>query len=209
MFTGIIKGLFPISQVHKKPGMIQYSVTLPPPWFEGLEIGASISIDGVCQSVVRTQGTDVWFDAIEETLQKTTLNDLKSGQRVNVERSAKFSDEIGGHILSGHVYGKAKILKIETWENNKKITFQCENPEWSKYLFSKGYIAIDGASLTLVDVNPPGTFSVHLIPETLRATTLGQKTEGDRVNLEFDSQTLTIVETVERILSSRQDALKS
>ena len=200
MFTGIVKGLFEVSHVQKLPGMVKYSVSLPRSLINGLLIGASVSVDGVCQTVVKIDDEHVWFDAIQETLDRTTLQELKVGAKVNIERSARISDEIGGHLISGHVFGKAKIARIQKWENNQKVTFQCDS-SWTKYFFSKGYIAIDGASLTLVDVDPMGSFSVDLIPETLRITTLGIKKEGDWVNIELDSQTQAIVDTVERVMA--------
>lgn len=203
MFTGIVKGLCPIADLQKRPGLLKYSVELPQELLEGLQIGASVSVNGVCQSVVTQAGSKVWFDAIQETLDKTTLAHLQVGERVNIERSAKFSDEIGGHILSGHVFGTARVHEILDSENNKKMTFQCP-VEWTRYLFPKGYVALDGASLTLVDVDAQqGLFSVHLIPETLRVTTLGLKKQGDLMNLEFDSQTQVIVDTVERVLARK------
>ena len=124
------------------------------------------------------------------------------GQLVNVERSAKFGDEIGGHVLSEHIIGTAEIVKVHLLENNRVMTFET-NPDWMKYFFPKGYIAVDGVSLTLVDVDHSGTFTVHLIPETLRLTTLGFKKEGDLVNIELDSQTQTIVDTIERIMKQK------
>jgi riboflavin synthase len=198
MFTGIVKGLFPVGEVKKHSDLTQYQIVLPEPMRVGLEMGASVSIDGVCQSVVQIEGDQVWFDAIEETLNRTTLGQLYVGRRVNVERSARMGDEIGGHLLSGHVFGKARVCEIQTLENHSQFTFECD-PQWMKYFFTKGYVAIDGASLTLVDVRA-GQFSVHLIPETLRVTTLGFKRVGDEVNIEFDSQTQAIVDTVERVL---------
>ena len=212
MFTGIVKGLFPVLDIQRQTGLLKYSV-----WFsdtsgflEGLEIGASIAVNGVCQSVVKIEkhtreslpGSKVWFDAIQETLDRTTLDSLIPGAKANVERSARFSDEIGGHVLSGHVFGVAQIVEILEKENNKKMVFQCPSA-WMKYFFSKGFIAVDGASLTLVDVErESGRFSVHLIPETLRSTTFGFKKVGDQVNIELDAQTQAIVETVERVLES-------
>lgn len=202
MFTGIVKGLSKVEALEVKKGLAHYAIAFTPELSKGLELGASVSIDGICQTVVRVEGNLVWFDAIEETLKRTTLKNLRVGQKVNVERSAKFGDEIGGHVLSGHIFGTARIKKVDKWDNNQAVTFECPK-EWTKYLFSKGYIALDGVSLTLVDVNPAGLFSVHLIPETLRLTTFGFKKEGDLVNLEFDSQTQSIVDTVERVLESK------
>lgn len=199
MFTGIVRGLLKIEKVVKKPGMTSYAAAFTEELLQGLQVGASVSVDGVCQTVVKIDQTLVWFDAIRETLERTTIKFLREGMFVNVERAARFGEEIGGHVLSGHIYGTASIAKTDRFENNKIVTFTCE-PAWMKYFFPKGYIALDGVSLTLVDVEPSGWFTVHLIPETLRRTTLGFKKEGSLVNLEFDSQTQAIVDSVERIL---------
>lgn len=199
MFTGIVKGLCKIKEVKASPGMIRYAVSLPAELMHGLETGASVSIDGVCQTVTTLEGPLAWFDAIDETLKRTTIKNLQVGQLVNVERAARFGDEIGGHMLSGHVFGTVTVDSIDKSENNHIVKLRCA-PEWIKYLFPKGYAALDGVSLTLVDVDPAGTFTVHLIPETLRLTTFGHKKAGDLVNIEFDSQTQAIVDTVERYM---------
>lgn len=192
MFTGIIQNLVPIAAVERTPELLKCAITLNDQ--TGLKLGASIAVDGVCLTVVRVDGSHVWFDVIEESLEKTTLKNLALGQLVNIERAARIGDEIGGHLMSGHVYGTAEISRIE----GNCYTFQCPT-SWMKYFFKKGFIAIDGISLTLVDVDPKGTFSVHLIPETLARTTLGIKTAGALVNIEIDPQTQTIVETLERM----------
>lgn len=198
MFTGIVRGICPIVELIHNHGIMRYAIELGPLLINDLQKGASIAIDGVCQTVVSLDKNKVWFDAIAETLQRTTLNNFKLDQLVNVERAARFGDDIGGHILSGHVFGTVKVVKIKRDENNCAFTFQCQ-PDWIKYLFSKGYIALNGVSLTLVDVQPEGFFTVHFIPETLQQTTFGQKKEEDLINLEFDSQTQTIVDTLERL----------
>lgn len=202
MFTGIVKGLCPVIQVDQKPGLMRYSIEFEGALLEGLERGASVAIDGVCQTVVEIQEKNVSFDAIEETLKRTTIKHLQVGSKVNVERSVCYGDEVGGHVLSGHVFGTVLIKDIRTSENNHEVRFQCL-PEWMKYILSKGFIALDGASLTIVDTDPSGEFTVHLIPETLRLTTFGFKQAGDSVNLEFDTITQAIVETVERVLKER------
>jgi riboflavin synthase len=192
MFTGIVQKLCPVAAIEKLPHHVKLAVALDDQTH--LQLGASIAIDGVCLTVVKKDGSTVWFDVIEETLSKTTLNDVAVGKMVNVERAARFGDEIGGHLVSGHVIGTAEIEKIE--EN--RYTFRC-HPDWMKYFLPKGYIAVDGISLTIVDVDSKGTFSVHLIPETLARTTLGIKSQGTRVNIEIDAQTQAIVDTVERL----------
>jgi riboflavin synthase len=198
MFTGIVKGMFLIASVENE-NVLHYSVSLPDDLLEGLEIGASVSVNGVCQTVVKIQDQSVYFDAIGETLKRSTLESLEKGDFVNIERSLRMGDEIGGHLLSGHVIATAEVTKFIEAKSETVVRFRLEK-KWMKYLFSKGYIAIDGVSLTLVDVDEDhGSFTVHLIPETLRMTTLGKKSEGDRVNIEIDSQTQAIVDTVERI----------
>ncbi len=189
MFSGIVKGLFPIVDLNKENGF-RYAVSLSPELMEKLVIGASISVDGVCQTVVEMSGDSVYFDVIDETLRVTTLNDLEIGRMVNIERSLKFGDEIGGHLLSGHVMATAELIEKETKVGETIVRLR--TPErLNQYLFPKGFIAIDGVSLTIVGTDP---LSVHLIPETLRVTTLGYKMPGDRVNIEIDHHTQVIVE---------------
>lgn len=140
---------------------------------------------------------------MEETLRKTTIGSLKEGNVVNIERSATMGEEIGGHIMSGHVSTTAEIVAVETPENNKAMTFRVE-PIWMKYIFSKGFIGLDGASLTVVDADKgKATFQVWFIPETLRLTKFGEKNVGDWVNVEIDPATQTIVDTVENLLKDR------
>ena len=185
MFTGIIRILGAVTAVERGAVMC-YALDFP---HEGLEIGASVSVNGVCQTVVSLdQG--VWFEAIEETLQRTTLDTLEVGQKVQIERAARFGDEIGGHLLSGHIFCTSTIEKVE----GHIFTFSIDDP---RYLFEKGYVAIDGMSLTVVDVLEK-SFTVHLIPETLKLFTKGV---GERVNLEFDALTIAAVDTVKRMSS--------
>lgn len=197
MFSGIVQGTFSVETVIEKRGLTAFSVTLSDELLDGLKMGASVSVDGVCLTVVKIVDKQVFFDVIEETLKRTTLNTLQSGRRVNIERSLRFGEEVGGHLMSGHVFGTAKISQIDQKDENYILHFQCP-AEWMRYLFPKGYIALDGCSLTLVDVDPKGSFTVHLIPETLRQTVFATKKVGDRVNLEFDAHTQAIVDTVSR-----------
>jgi len=202
MFTGIIRGKFPIVVLEDKPGLRSFEVALSSELVEGIKLGMSIAVDGVCLTAVRFNGDQIGFDVMEETLRVTTLGDLKEGDFVNIERSAKMGDEIGGHVMSGHVSTVAEIIDVHESENNKAMTFKVE-PVWMKYIFSKGFIGLDGASLTVVDAKKDeGTFQVWFIPETLRLTRFGEKKVGDKVNVEIDAMTQTIVETVERVVSS-------
>lgn len=196
MFTGIIKGKGVVKKVFREPGLTKLVIGVAPTFLIDLQIGASVAIDGICLTVVDFDDSKIWFDVITETLKRTTLKSVQVDQHVHIERSARFGDEIGGHVLSGHAYDTVVISSIQRTENNCVLTLQ-GYPDLTKYLFSKGYIALDGASLTLVDVDKKcGTFTVHLIPETLKITTFGSKKVGDYVNVELDSHTQTIVDTV-------------
>lgn len=202
MYSGITHGLFEVTHVDKKPGLITYTVKLSSELTDNLKIGASIAIDGVCQSVVSFENNFVTFNAMQETLSKTTLDDLHINRKVCIERSLRCGDENGGHEVAGHVIGTATIAEIKPSENNLSMLIQCDK-SWMKYIFPKGFIAVDGSSLTIGDVNPNGTFAIHLIPETLRVTNFGSKKVGDRVNIELDHRTRTIVDTVEKMLAEK------
>jgi riboflavin synthase len=188
--------------VERRNGLIHYSIEFTPELLEGLQVGASVAVDGVCQTVVGFESNHVFFDLIQETLQITTFESLVKGQWVNIERSLRIGDELGGHLVSGHVYGKVQVSQIKSWENNRLI-FMKFPAEWQKFIFKKGYITVHGVSLTVVDTNLRGEVSVSLIPETLRRTNLKYKKQGDWVNIEIDSQTQTIVETVGKLLTER------
>lgn len=208
MFTGITKGIFLVMALTKAPGLTTYTVSLSPELATNLKVGDSVSVDGVCQTAVKLDNNNVTFQAMQETLDKTTLNDLKVGSYVSIERSLHFGDEIGGHEVSGHVFGTAEIKKIIAEENNYTLVIKC-NTNWMKYILPKGFIAIDGSSLTVGQIFPDqGLFYIHLIPETLRLTNFGKKQVGDKVNIEFDYKTKTIVDTVERVVAQMKHNLQ-
>ncbi len=206
MYSGITCGLFEVVQVEKKPGLVTYSVRLSADLLVNLKVGASVAIDGVCQTVVSIVDKDVCFNAIQDTLDRTTIRDLYLGSRVSVERSLSYGDEVGGHEVAGHVIGTGTVMEVKSTDNNLCLIIQCSK-EWMKYIFTKGFIAVDGSSLTVGQVDPVGTFALHLIPETLRLTNFGNKRVGDRVNIELDHTTQTIVATVERVLSEMKLSL--
>lgn len=197
MFTGIVQGIATIEDITARPGLSSFAIRLPGDSTDGVTIGASVAINGTCLTVTRQEGSVLYFDAMQETLRLTTLGDLATGDRVNFERAARIGDEIGGHLLSGHIHTAAKTVDILRSENNVTLSFEVPDP-WPRYIFSKGYIAINGASLTIGEVLG-NRFNVYLIPETLRATTFGTIEQGQRVNLEIDSQTQTIVDTLARL----------
>ena len=195
MYTGIVSGTAPVIAVADGEGIRTLTIDLDG-FSDGLQIGASVALDGVCMTVVSMAGTEVRFDAIEETLGRTTLGMATQGHRVNVERSLRMGDELGGHILSGHVMMTAKIIgRVERGEG---LDLVIENPlEARPYILEKGFIAVDGMSLTIGEVSDE-RFALHIIPETLRITTIGDKGVGDCVNIEIDSRTQAVVETVMR-----------
>lgn len=198
MFTGIIRTITTIQAIRRKKKSLHYSIHCPDSLLEGLEEGSSVSIDGICQTVVSIEGKRVWFDAIEETIKRTTLGLITEGQRVNVERSARVGDEVGGHLLSGHIYGTATLTHFK----ETSYTFCCQ-VEWTRYLLPKGSIAIDGVSLTVATIDSQqGEFTIHLIPLTLKTTTLGEKRVGDQVNVELDPIIQATVNTVEAYVNS-------
>lgn len=203
MFSGIVQGQAQVKIVEDKPQFRTVHVALPTTAVEGLIVGASVAIDGVCLTVTEISGTTAVFDVMGETLSKTTLGNLGAGSFVNFERSLRVSDEVGGHQLSGHVDGVAEVVSINRPENNVVLT--CQAPEcFRKYIFNKGFIALNGVSLTLSAVDlVKGTFEIWLIPETLRVTTFGKVSVGDKLNVEIDRATQAIVETVERFLEQK------
>ena len=208
MFTGIVQGTATLVSIDEKPNFRTHVVALPDVMLPGLETGASVAHNGCCLTVTEINGNHVSFDLMKETLRITNLGELVEGDRVNVERAAKFNDEIGGHLMSGHIMTTAEVSKILTSENNRQIWFKIQDKTLMKYILHKGYIGIDGISLTVGEVTAT-RFCVHLIPETLQRTTLGSKKLGNRINIEIDPQTQAIVDTVERVLAQREDTLEA
>ena len=193
MFTGIVAAACEVVATEQGEEVRSILVNLSG-HDEDLEIGASVAIDGVCMTVVSSKDGRVKFEAIPETLERTTIGFLRQGSRVNIERSLRMGDELGGHILSGHVMSTARIL--QRTEKGEGIDLLIEHQDDTKpYILEKGYVAVDGMSLTVGEVHSEG-FNLHIIPETLRITTIGEKSEGDFVNIEVDSRTQAVVDTI-------------
>lgn len=204
VFSGIVQFKAKVVESKKIDSSIRLCIDIGERNTENLLTGASIAVNGVCLTVTKIEKSCVFFDVIEETLKKTNLCKLQKNDYVNIERSLKVGDEIGGHLLSGHIFGTVQIDHIDQQNSQCIIWFQSQ-PEWMKYLFAKGYVALEGVSLTLVDVNEQESkFSVHLIPETLKITTFSTKNPGDFINIEFDSNTKVIVDTIEKKLCNIQ-----
>ena len=208
MFTGITQGLFPVKTLLKREGLLHYTVVLNENLIKGLKLGASVAIDGVCQTVVSIDGLEIGFDAMSETLSKTTLSELSINKKVSVERSICLGDEIGGHEVSGHVFEKGKIIAKKNTDNNLCLTIQCSDKCFS-FVKPKGFITVDGSSLTVGVVNKAeNSFEVYLIPETLRVTNFANKKVGDHVNLEPEMKTMILVEAVQTHFADIYDRLE-
>lgn len=202
MFTGIVQGTAQLHSVIEKTDFRTHIMKMPQELLNDLEIGASVAHNGVCLTVTKIEQDLVHFDLMAETLRITNLGKLQQGDFVNIERAMRFGAEVGGHILSGHVYCTAEIKQRIVKENNLQIWFALPNEEVMKYVLTKGFIAIDGISLTIGEVKDR-TFCVNLIPETIERTLIAKRAVGEAVNIEIDPQTQAIVDTVERYLSRR------
>ena len=201
MFTGIVQGTAQIVDIITKENFQTHIIELTPSLLEGLQMGASVAHNGCCLTVTAINADRVSFDLMQETLKVTNLGDLKIGSPVNIERAARFGDEIGGHQMSGHILFTAQVTEVINSDNNCQIWFEIPE-QYKKFIFSKGYIGIDGISLTIGEVKNL-QFNVNLIPETLQRTNIGSRKPGDRINIEIDPQTQAIVETVERVMDRR------
>lgn len=201
MFTGIVQTTLTIASLAQKPGLSTFALDLPASMLNGLTLGASVALNGTCLTVTNIDGSRVYFDAMAQTLRLTNLGQLKQGDLVNAERAARIGDDIGGHLISGHIAGQVEILAIERPENNCIVWFSIP-AEFKAYILDKGYIGLNGCSLTIAEVRDD-RFCVYLIPETLRVTLFGTAKIGDKINLEIDSHTQAVVDTVERVLAQR------
>jgi riboflavin synthase len=207
MFTGIVQGIASVQALSDRPGLRSFTLAFPEGFTDGLGVGASVSVDGVCLTVTACPAPGLAeFDVMRQSLHLTTLGGLCAGSRVNVERAARDGAEIGGHPLSGHVDVAGIVLQVHRPENNHVLRIGVPTP-WMRYVFAKGYIAVNGASLTVAEAgrarDGSGWFEVWLIPETLRMTTFGDKPEGSQLNIEIERQTQVFVDTVRDAIEER------
>lgn len=185
MFSGIIEQLASVVSVERLPGKSASIRVNLGKLADDTRRGDSVCINGVCLTATTKRKTVVSFDVIEETLRVTNLGTLAKGSKVNIERSLHLSDRIGGHFVTGHVDSTATISKVEKEQDGSLKIFVETDPRLLLLMVPKGSVAVDGVSLTVVDVAEK-SFSVCLIPETLAVTTLGYKATGDSVNIEAD-----------------------
>jgi riboflavin synthase len=212
MFTGIVQGVATVVRLQDRPGLRSFGLAFEPGFTAGLAVGASVAVDGVCLTVTALHADrQADFDVMQQSLALTTLGELCVGSRINVERAARDGAEVGGHPLSGHIDFKASVAEIRRPENNHVLRMAVPAP-WMRYVFAKGYIAINGASLTVAEAHREpgggGWFEVWLIPETLRMTTFADKAVGAALNIEIERSTQVFVDTVRDAIDERLGALK-
>ena len=183
MFTGIIQEIGTLAEVKKVGGGIHISVNAPECARE-LKVDDSVSINGVCQTVIQKRGSMFTVEAVEETLSKTTLGQLAVASPVNLELAVRLNDRLGGHLVQGHVDCVGTIGNVEKKTSSWLITVHFPE-EFNRYVIPVGSIAIDGISLTVASTTP-GSLTVSIIPHTLAKTTLASARKGEKVNLEFD-----------------------
>lgn len=193
MFTGIIEGLGKVSSISRlNKGLGQFAdmrlkLKIPLKLLKGLKLGDSMNLNGTCLTVMKIKNHLVEFEMVRETTKKSCMGQVKKGDLVNIERSLRLGDRLGGHIVLGHTDGIGIIDLVKTKDGETKMWITSEDHSLMPYIAQKGSIAIDGISLTLTDVDGKrNRFSVSLIPFTMRNTTLGLKRRGDLVNLEID-----------------------
>ena len=193
MFTGIIEGLGKVSSISRlNKGLGQFAdmrlkLKIPLKLLKGLKLGDSMNLNGTCLTVMNIKNHLVEFEMVRETTRKSCMGQVKKGDLVNIERSLRLGDRLGGHIVLGHTDGIGIIDLVKTKNGETKMWITSEDHSLMPYIAQKGSIAIDGISLTLTDVDGKrNRFSVSLIPFTMRNTTLGLKRRGDLVNLEID-----------------------
>jgi riboflavin synthase len=193
MFTGIIEQIGSIRSVARSGDSAELSIAAPA-LLDGLHLGDSVAVNGACLTVTALDATGFRATAVEETLARTNLGRLSTGSKVNLERALQPTSRLGGHLVNGHVDGVGVVTRLERRSHSTIPFVECDG-SLCRYLVEKGWIAMDGVSLTVVDTTDHG-FTVSLIPHTREVTTLGDLVVGDRVNLEVD----ILAKYVERLL---------
>lgn len=200
MFTGIVETVGTIKKLEQLDDIWILEISVDADFSIDLKQGASVSVNGICLTFIDTPSNLLRFDVVKETYDRTNLAFLDKGDLVNLERSLSFGDEVGGHLVSGHIHCMGKVIKQQCNNRSTDLLIDLENNDTS-YLFEKGYIAINGCSLTLGEIEF-NAFYLHLIPETLKVTNLSEISEGDYLNIEFEQSTVATVETVKKHLKS-------
>ena len=197
MFTGIILAKGTVLSTERRGGDVRIRIDAGDLDMDDVAIGDSICVSGVCLTAIDPDTKSFYADVSNETLSRTTLGALRDGDGVNLEKSLRLSDRLGGHLVSGHVDAIGRVVSVEPDARSQRWRFEIPR-ELSKYIAAKGSVCIDGVSLTVNDVEG-NTFGVNLIPHTIAVTTFAEKSVGDAVNIEVD----LIARYVERL---RMDA---
>ncbi len=202
MFTGIVEGLAKVESISKvksknKKADIKITIRLGK-LSKGLKVGNSVNISGACLTITKLYKGRADFEMIQETTKRTYFGNLRSGDLVNIERSLRLGDRLEGHLVLGHVDCTGIIEDIVRFPNETKIWINIEDPKILRSIVPKGSIAVDGISLTVVDVEE-NKISIALIPHTLAITTLGFKSKGDHVNIELDIITRYIIKSLPKV----------
>ncbi len=200
MFTGIIEVVGRVEELRSEGGSVRLVVQAPALATE-VRIGDSVAVNGACLTVTAAGGDSLSFDAVAETLEKTALAELGSGDEVNLERAMRAGARLDGHIVQGLVDGTGRVRSLERHGEDVRLAVDCDR-EFAQFLVEKGSVAIQGVSLTVVDVEAAG-FDVALIPHTLSVTTLGGLAPGRRVNLEADVLGKYVKRYLDRVLADR------
>ena len=187
MFTGIVSGKGHVQKIIKSKDYVSLIIKAPKGFSKNLTKGASVSVNGVCLTVKKGKTDILEFDVIEETLQKTNLKDISKSSKVNLERSMTAKTEIGGHLVSGHIHGTGEVLKVINRQATKDLQIKVPT-SLREYFFYKGYVALNGCSLTIGKVLKT-SFYIHLIPETVSVTTFKDIKKGDLIHRVFNLQT--------------------
>lgn len=202
MFTGIIEHVGRVEKWERNEAAVRFEIQAGPV-AEGVPIGASVAVNGACLTVTGAAGGVLVFDAIPETLDRTSLGSLRVGSPVNLERALRADGRLDGHIVQGHVDATGEVAALERQGEDVRFAVRCA-PDFAGQLVPKGSVAIDGVSLTLVRVESDG-FDVALIPHTLRETTLGARAVGDAVNLEADVLGKYVLRYLERVVPGARE----
>jgi riboflavin synthase len=202
MFTGIVSGKGQVQKITKYKDYLSLIIKAPKGFSKNLVKGASVAVNGVCLTVKKGKTDFLEFDVIEETIQKTNLKNISRLSKVNLERSITAKTEIGGHLVSGHIHGTGEVLKVINKQATKDLQIKIPK-SLREYFFYKGYVALNGCSLTIGRVLKT-SFYIHLIPETVSVTTFKDIKKGDLINIEVEQATINTVETVKRVMSERK-----
>jgi len=202
MFTGIVTGKGQVHKIIPNEDYTSLIIKAPKGFSKNLLKGASVAVNGVCLTVKKGKTDNLEFDVIQETLERTNLKNISRLSRVNLERSITTKTEIGGHMVSGHVHGTGEVLKIIDMQETKDLQIKIPS-SLKEYFFYKGYVALNGCSLTIGKVLK-SSFYIHLIPETVSITTFKDIKKGDSINIEVEQATISTVETVKRVMLEKK-----